>query len=126
MKDCNTIQTDLNNVTETEFVLIFVKSQAEIDAIIPLIDEKIKGDAVVWYVYQKGYSKKYKAEINRDNGWEILGKHGFEPVRQVAINENWSAVRFRKVGFIKTMTRTKDFAMTEEGKAKTAKINSKM
>jgi hypothetical protein len=37
----------------------------------------------------------------------------------VAIDEDWSALRFRKVAFIKTMTRS--FAMTEEGKEKAGK-----
>jgi hypothetical protein len=55
--------------------------------------------------YPKGSSKKYKASINRDSGWESLGQHGFEGVRQVALDENWSALRFRKVEFIKVMTR---------------------
>ena len=37
-------------------------------------------------------------------------------MRQVAIDEDWSALRFRKVEHIKTMTRS--FAATEAGKAK--------
>jgi hypothetical protein len=30
---------------------------------------------------------------------------GFEPVRQIAIDEDWSALRFRRTDFIKSMTR---------------------
>jgi len=37
----------------------------------------------------------------------------------VAIDEDWSAVRFRRVEFIKTMTR--DRALTKQGKAKIAR-----
>ena len=48
-----------------------------------------------------------------------VGAHGFEPVRMVAIDEDWSALRFRRVEHIKTMTRS--FALTEAGKAKAAK-----
>ncbi|MGV3762983.1 hypothetical protein [Parapedobacter sp.] len=97
-------------IDEIEFVLTFVKTKAEIDQTTALICDKLKGDAVVWFAYPKGTSKKYRAEINRDRGWEALGKSGFEPVRQVAIDDDWSAVRFRKVEFIKTMSRRKDFA----------------
>jgi len=50
-------------------------------------------------------SKRYKSEINRDTGWQALGQAGFEPVRAVAIDEDWSALRFRRVEFIKTLTR---------------------
>jgi hypothetical protein len=37
----------------------------------------------------------------------------------VAIDENWSALRFRKAAFIKSMTRREDFALSAEGKQKT-------
>ncbi len=40
-------------------------------------------------------------------------------MRQVAIDEDWSALRFRRVDFIQTMTRS--FAMTDAGKEKVAK-----
>ncbi|KIL49293.1 hypothetical protein [Jeotgalibacillus soli] len=43
----------------------------------------------------------------------LLADEGFEPVRQIAIDENWSALRFRKVEKIKTLLR--GFAVTEEG-----------
>ena len=80
------------------------------------ITAKASGDAVIWFAYPKGSSKKYTCEFNRDTGWAELAKAGYEPVRQVAIDEDWSALRFRKVEHIKTMTRS--FAATEAGKAK--------
>jgi hypothetical protein len=54
-----------------------------------------------------------------NTGWSKLGELGFEPVRQVALGEDWSALRFRRVAVIKKMTRS--FAMTAEGKAKTGR-----
>jgi hypothetical protein len=111
----------LSKVKQFEFILSFVQTKAEVEKIIEVIDDKLGKDAIVWFAYPKGTSKKYKAAINRDNGWEALGKKGFEPVRAVAIDIDWSALRFRKVEFIKTMTRNTDFAMTAEGKMKTKK-----
>ena len=73
---------------------------------------------MVWFAYPKGTSKKYKSEINRDTGWQALGQAGFEPVRAVAIDQDWSAVRFRRVEFIKTMTRARAHRMTAQGKAR--------
>jgi len=119
MQDTTTIKTDIKSINDIEFVLIFIKTQTEIDKITPLIDKKLKGDGIVWFAYPKGTSKKYKAEINRDKGWNTLGKADFEAVRQVAIDYDWSALRFRKVEFIKTMNRRADFAMTKDGQAKT-------
>jgi hypothetical protein len=64
----------------------------------------------------KGTSKKYKSQIDRDHGWNMLGHEGFEPVRMVAIDEDWSAKRFRRAGFIKNMTRPKEYRLTERGR----------
>jgi hypothetical protein len=35
----------------------------------------------------------------------------------IAIDEDWSAVRFRRAQFIKTMKRDKEWAMSAAGKA---------
>jgi len=75
---------------------------------IPIINKKLKGDGIVWFAYPKKTSKKYKVEIHRDYGWELVRKLGFESVRAVAIDEDWSALRFRKVEYIKTMSRNKN------------------
>jgi hypothetical protein len=45
-----------------------------------------------------------------------MGAAGFEPVRQVAIDGDWSAVRFRRVEFIERLTRDPSRAMTREGR----------
>lgn len=102
-----------------EFVMIFVTKQSEIDALAPTLTASLVDDGVLYFCYPKGTSKKYTCDFNRDNGWQVLGKLGFEPVRMVAVDENWSALRFRKVEHIKKMTRS--FAMTEEGKKKAGK-----
>jgi len=108
----------LQGAGDIAFSLAFVTKQQEVDSLGEAIAKRAKGDAVVWFAYPKGTSKKYKSEINRDTGWQVLGRQGFEPVRSVAIDEDWSAVRFRRVEFIKTMTRAKEYRMTAQGKAR--------
>lgn len=105
MKDYTTIKTIINDIKEIEFVLAFVKTKSDIGRIAPIIHKNLKGDGIVWFAYPKGTSKKYKAEINRDTGWDILGKLGLEGVRAVAIDDDWSALRFRRVEFVNTMTK---------------------
>ena len=112
---------DARGVSHIPFSLAFVTKQAEIDSLAKTTDKKAKGDAVVWFAYPKGTSKRYKCEFNRDNGWTAIGKAGFEPVRMVAIDEDWSAVRFRRVDFIKTLTRPKEYRLTARGKARAEK-----
>jgi len=106
-------------VKQIAFSLAFVTTQKELDALSTTIAKKAAGDAVVWFAYPKGSSKKYKCELNRDTGWKALGEAGFEPVRMVAIDEDWSAVRLRRVEFIKTLTRDPSVMLSKEGKKRT-------
>jgi hypothetical protein len=99
---------------DIDFSLAFVMTQKEVDTVGPQVAKKAKGDAVVWFAYPKGSSKKYKSQINRDSGWAVMGTAGFEPVRMVAIDEDWSAVRFRRVEFIKTMNRPPEVRLTKK------------
>jgi hypothetical protein len=117
MQSFTQVHSDLKSAPNVNFVMAFCTQQAQVDSCAVAIAEQLVGDGIVWMVYPKGTSKRYQCEFNRDNGWAILGQLGFEPVRMVAIDEDWSALRFRRVEYIKTMTRS--FAMTETGKQKT-------
>ncbi|WP_395244275.1 hypothetical protein ACGGZK_00270 [Agromyces sp. MMS24-K17] len=96
------------------WVLGFAQTQAQVDAFAESVAARTTGDAVVWIAYPKASSKRYRCEFNRDTGWFSMGAAGFEPVRQVAVDEDWSALRFRRVEYIKNLTRR--FSVTEEGK----------
>ena len=111
-------KNDFEKDKTADFALGFATKQAEVDVFAQLFSQKTAGDAVVWVAFPKGSSKKLTCEFNRDTGWALFGEMGFEPVRSVAIDEDWTALRFRRVGFIKTMTRS--FAMSEAGKEKVA------
>src|SRR5258708_3423844 len=91
-----TIHQDLSSVPRVEFCLAFVTRKSEVDALSPKIAKRAKGDAIVWFAYPKGTSKKYTCDFNRDNGWDAMVAQGFETVRAVAIDEDWSALRLRR------------------------------
>ena len=107
---------DLKKAKQLSFSLAFVTTQEQVNALGPAIARKAEGDAIVWLAYPKGTSKKYKLQINRDHGWDALGHEGFEPVRMVAIDEDWSAVRFRRAKFIKNMTRPKEHRLADRAR----------
>lgn len=119
MKDEAIIIKDVKNINVGDFMMAFATTQQEVDNWAKTLAPKLAADGILWFCYPKGSSKKYKCDFNRDTGWQILGELGLEPVRQVSIDDDWSALRFRRPEHIKTMTRS--FAMTEEGKKKVAK-----
>ncbi len=121
MRALTLVKTELATEEAATFILAFVMKQSEIDALAPLFSSALQGDGILWYAYPKGTSKRYKCDFNRDTGWEIVGKFGFEAVRQVAMDEEWSALRFRRVKYIKTMTRSRKLAITEDGQKRVKK-----
>lgn len=109
---------EIENDQGIKFALIFLFKQEDIAKQIPLFIESLDGDAILWLTYPKKSSKKYSTDIDRDHGWSLLGEYGYEPVRQVAINEDLSALRFRKVEYIKNFSRNKDMILSKEGRAR--------
>ena len=60
----------------------------------------VKYDALLWIAYPK-QSSKTKADINRDTMHRAVQEWHYDAVMQIAIDEIWSALRFRpkeKVG----------------------------
>ena len=100
------ITESLKENSTFSFLMAFVTQQQEVNELSKLIAQTAGDDAVIWFCYPKGSSRKYKCNFNRDTGWANLGEAGFEPVRMVAIDADWSALRFRRVQHIKTMTRS--------------------
>jgi hypothetical protein len=96
-----TVYRSLAAAAEIGFSLAFVTRKSEVDKLAGPIAKRAKGDAIVWFAYPKGTSKRYKCDFNRDNGWDKLVALGFETVRAVAIDDDWSALRFRRSEYVK-------------------------
>lgn len=124
MRRLTTVKNTLASAKEVEFFLGFVTKQKEVDDLATKVASLLTDDGLLWFAYPKGTSKKYSCEFNRDNGWNELGKHGFEPVRMIAIDEDWSALRFRRAEKIKKMTRSSAISDVGKKKIATAKRNS--
>jgi len=98
------------------FALVFVTACAEVAALAPPVAAAVGLDAVLWFAYPKKTSRTYTSDISRDAGWQPLGDLGFEVVRQVAIDDDWSALRFRQAGAIRTLRRDASRRMSAEGR----------
>lgn len=97
-----------------KFIQIFVKSLEEAVKIGESAVNALDGDGYLWLCYPKGTSKTYKTDINRTKAWGLFGQYDFEPVSQVSIDEDWSAIRYRNVDNIKSLKRKT--AATEKGR----------
>ena len=74
-------------------ILLFVTTRSDIDAKGAPFIEAARADRIAWIAYPK--AGQLGTDLNRDVVWKHLQKDGIQGVRQIAIDEVWSALRFR-------------------------------
>jgi hypothetical protein len=107
--------------TDEQFVVAFVRSRVEIAEQATSLVAALAEDAVLWIAYPKKSSKRYRSDVGRDDSWQPLGDLGYEAVRQVAIDADWSALRFRRADRIARLARDPARALSAEGKRRAAR-----
>ena len=88
---------DLGDVQTTSSdkgaVLLFAANKAGLDAKVAPVIEAARQDRIAWIAYPK--AGQLGTDLNRDILWKHLQGRGIQGVRQIAIDEVWSALRFR-------------------------------
>jgi hypothetical protein len=75
-------------------VVVFVTQLSEVDGACAPVIEAAKEDRIAWVAYPK--AGQLGTDLNRDILWKhLLEKHQVQGVRQIALDEVWSAMRFR-------------------------------
>jgi len=79
-------------LSEATAAVLFADSASDLRQLLgEHADDELAAPPVFWIAYPKAN----KADINRDTLWPILAERGMRPISQVAIDETWSALRFR-------------------------------
>jgi hypothetical protein len=102
MKGETEMHTAPRKGTSYTFALAFGEKRADLEKAGAAVTKVLEGDAVCWFAYPKGTSKKFTCDVNRDDMWELLSPFGIRPVRQIAIDDDWSALRFRREQYVKS------------------------
>lgn len=85
-----------------DFVLLFVNSAKEASELVPPMIPKLNADALFWVAFPK-QSSKTKADINRDSLAALVQESTpYRPVSNVAMDDKWSALRFRPKDQVKS------------------------
>jgi hypothetical protein len=74
-------------------LLVFVTNRVAVEEHMDQIVEAASKDHLAWVAYPK--AGHLGTDLNRDSLAALLVEHGVQPVRQVAIDDVWSALRFR-------------------------------
>lgn len=96
------IETNEESEEKFDFIQLFVSNAAEVTEWVPNVIPMLNEDALFWITYPK-QSSKVKTDINRDILWKMLDDTtAYRPVSNVAIDDKWSALRFREKDKVKT------------------------
>jgi hypothetical protein len=96
------IDKDIDPRYPYSFILLFVRSVSEIEFLAPMALHNLVADGILWFCYPKKTSKKYASDIDRDHGWKVLNDSGLHGIRMIAIDNDWSAMRFRNIKYIRS------------------------
>jgi len=78
------------------FAIAFAPMKADALAAEEILREATSDGAVIWFAFPKQSSASMKSDLNRDRLWEVLAPLGWQPNRNVSIDADWSALRFRR------------------------------
>jgi hypothetical protein len=85
--------TDSDGGEETA-LLVFVADRATLEKHrTQIVGAATREDRLTWVAYPK--AGQLGTDLNRDSLAALLSESGIQPVRQIAIDEVWSALRFR-------------------------------
>ena len=78
---------------QADVVLVFVRDSTEVEAHSEPFVEAARRDAIAYIAYPK--AGQLGTDLNRDVLWDALRREGLRGVRQVSLDDVWSAMRFR-------------------------------
>lgn len=96
MKRFADIRTQFCHLEKADFALFFVRRKEEVEMIAKKVLEVLSTDAVLWMAFPKMSPTEIGSEVTRDEGWNSLLEQSFRGIQSIAINRNWSALKFSK------------------------------
>jgi len=79
-----------------DFIQLFVHSRKELEEHVPRLKPVLNPAGVLWVTYHKGTSG-VSTDVNRDGIASYAKTIGMQAVAQIAIDEDWSALRLNIV-----------------------------
>ncbi len=92
-KDVDLGDVEVTSLANVKDVMVFLGKVADLDRVAAPMIEAARADRIAWAAYPK--AGQLGTDLSRDILWKALEKQKIQPVRQIALDEVWSALRFR-------------------------------
>lgn len=87
---------DFSRQERYDFVHLFIKSKKDYYDRIHEALQKLSETGTLWISYPKS-NKNSRYDVNRDIIFQLTPEHGIIACSNVALDDKWSALRFKKV-----------------------------
>lgn len=77
-------------------VLFFAADSSELATVYAAARPALGPASMLWVMYPKK-SSGVKSDLTRDEGWQTIVADGWQGVRQISVDDTWSAVRYKQV-----------------------------
>lgn len=84
------------DVAAADVVLLFVADRTGFDRQVPALLKKASRTAIIWVAYPK-LTSPLAADLSRDVIHKLAPGYGLDTVSQIAIDDDWSALRLKRV-----------------------------
>lgn len=88
------VQISFNATGNFDVIQLFVLNNSELRKELKNLQPYFQADTIIWISYPKKTSG-IATDLGMMSSWEETSKYKLRPVASVAINENWTALRFR-------------------------------
>ena len=92
---CKSVTPLLRN-RKIDFALVFALSKRQLTDIVADVAPAMQQKGKFWVAYPK-VSSKIASDLCRDENWDMIASHGFEPECQVTLDNVWSAMKFKRI-----------------------------
>ena len=94
------VQVYTSGVLDFDNIQLFVRDSAELIEILKKVSSLFLSSTIIWIAYPKK-SSGIKSDLDMMSSWTEPEKYGLRPVASVAIDETWTALRFKPIDQVK-------------------------
>jgi hypothetical protein len=84
------------DISTADVVVVFVRDRAHLESALPSALKKMAKAAIIWIAYPK-LTSKLAGDLSRDSVRVLVAKSGLDTVSQIAIDDDWSALRVKRI-----------------------------
>ena len=96
------IDTTIDPRYPYEFMIVFARFYCEVEGLASSALHNLISDGTLWFAFPKKRSKNFSSDLDKDHGWDYITDKDFDKVRMISLNDDWSALRFKNVRYIRS------------------------